>query len=108
MGSTNKIIDCITSIYLHNMKSQIVFFCYLILSPTVFSFTIPKFFEDAIGKRQGDFALDRQLEVPDNLVEVAAVGFLSGLVGPLFSSASNATMNSTSTDGNKYYGYYGY
>merc|ERR1712018_352141 len=109
MGSTNNILDCITSIYLYNMNSQIVFFCYLILSPTVFSFTIPKFFEDAIGKRQGDFALDRQLEVPDNLVEVAAVGFLAGLVGPLFSmSASNATMNSTSTDGNKYYGYCGY
>merc|ERR1711983_236860 len=86
-----------------NMNSQIVFFCYLILSPTVFSFTLPKFFEDAIEKRQGNFALDRQLEVPDNLVEVAAVGFLAGLVGPLFSmSASNDTMNSTSNDDNRW------
>ena len=55
-------------------------FCKTILSTIVFF----RFFEDAIGKRQGDFALDRQLEVPDNLVEVAAVGFLAGLVGPLF------------------------
>merc|ERR1712029_37143 len=109
MGSQYKLNHRLHNIiYLHKMNSQIVFFCYLILSPTVFSFTIPKFFEDAIGKRQGDFALDRQLEVPDNLVEVAAVGFLAGLVGPLFSmsgmSMSNGTMpmNSTST-----YAYWG-
>merc|ERR1711902_462526 len=79
------------------MKAQIILFCYLILSPTVFSFTIPKFFQDVIEKRQGNIDLERTFDVPDNVLEVAAVGFLAGLAGSLFSLPANTATTTTTT-----------
>ena len=51
----------------------------------MFKLFVSRFFQEAIEKRQGNFALERQFDgLPDNVLEVAAVGFFAGLAGSLF------------------------
>ena len=88
-------------------SGKVFIICYLIFSPAVLSFTVPasfprydwyifirgKFIFNTIFRlfksdddvnRQGQ-AAERQLDVPDNILEVAAVGFAAGLAGQIFS-----------------------
>ena len=88
-------------------SGKVFIICYLIFSPAVLSFTVPASFQkydwytftsgififntifrlfksDDDVNRQG-VAAERQLDVPDNILEVAAVGFAAGLAGQIFS-----------------------
>merc|ERR1739844_732445 len=66
-----------------NTSAKIIIFCYLICSPTVFSMALPdpQTFDQQFVPLQ-----ERTLEIPDNVLEVAAVGFLAGLAGNLLFS----------------------
>merc|ERR1712088_822482 len=70
-----------------NTSAKIIIFCYLILSPTVFSMALPE--PQAFGHI--DALNERTLEIPDNVLEVAAVGFLAGLAGQLLFSPTTTT-----------------
>merc|ERR1711974_31369 len=77
-----------------NTSAKIIIFCYLIFSPTVFSMALP---EPQIGFGQIDELNERTLEIPDNVLEVAAVGFLAGLAGQLLFSPTTTTTTTTTT-----------
>merc|ERR1712117_180343 len=87
-------------------------------SPLVLSFTIPDQIKSILGQedvnRQGypDYAdasngfvgfnedIDRtigEFEIPENILEVAAVGFVAGLAGSLFGMSSATTTTPTTT-----------
>jgi len=72
-----------------NTSAKIIIFCYLIFSPTVFSMALP----------EPQFAglEERTLEIPDNVLEVAAVGFIAGLAGNLLFSPTTTTTTTTTT-----------
>merc|ERR1712025_381829 len=71
-----------------NTSAKIIIFCYLIFSPTVFSAALP----DLQYFGQNDAPQERILdEIPDNVLEVAAVGFLAGLAGQLLFSPTTTT-----------------
>merc|ERR1712020_594570 len=74
-----------------NTSAKIILFCYLICSPTVFSMALP----DPQTFGQFDALEERQLEIPDNVLEVAAVGFLAGLAGQLLFSPTTTTTTTT-------------
>merc|ERR1712060_933525 len=84
------------SLLLHktmNTSAKIVIFCYLIFSPTVFSMALP---EPQTHFGQLDALNERTLEIPDNVLEVAAVGFIAGLAGQLlFSPTTTSTPTTT-------------
>merc|ERR1739844_665552 len=75
-----------------NTSAKIIIFCYLICSPTVFSMALPdpQTFDQQFVPLQ-----ERTLEIPDNVVEVAAVGFLAGLAGQLLFSPTTTTTTTT-------------
>merc|ERR1712037_293880 len=72
----------------------IILFCYLICSPTVFSMALPdpQTFDQQFVPLQ-----ERTLEIPDNVVEVATVGFLAGLAGQLLFSPTTTTTTTAAT-----------
>merc|ERR1712012_1437685 len=100
-----------------NSYTKIVFLCYLIFSPAVLS--LPQQVaqkaedtEEVAEARQGAYytdytdpaaflpvqQVDRQaFELPENLLPVAAVGFIAGLAGSLFSATTTTTTTSTTT-----------
>merc|ERR1712024_192707 len=84
MGST--ILDLLKTM---NTSVKLIIFTYLIFSPTVLSKALP---EPQFGGLE-----ERQLEIPDNVLEVAAVGFLAGLAGNLFFSPTTTTPTTTTT-----------
>merc|ERR1711953_1534899 len=57
-----------------NTSAKIIIFCYLIFSPTVLSMALP----DPQTFGQLDALEERTIEIPDNVLEAAAVGFLAG------------------------------
>jgi len=88
---------------------QLLTLCYLIFSPTIFAFKLQNPFvkdsEDGVD-RQGvlgfdqyyqETSVDRSFEIPDNLLPVAAVGFLAGLLGPLFTVSTTTDTTTTTT-----------
>merc|ERR1712156_149389 len=70
-----------------NTSTKLIIFCYLIFSPTVFSAALPQF-----GGLE-----ERTIEIPDNVLEVAAVGFIAGLAGNLLFSPTTTTTTTTTT-----------
>merc|ERR1712027_204828 len=68
-----------------NTSTKLIIFCYLIFSPTVFSAALPQF-----GGLE-----ERTIEIPDNVLEVAAVGFIAGLAGNLLFSQTTTTTTTT-------------
>merc|ERR1712045_299377 len=93
-----------TTTYAMISSGKVFIFCYLIFSPAVLSLTVPAPFQKLFNKdddvnRQGQFgpAVDRTLEIPDNVLEVAAVGFIAGLAGSLFSPATTTTTTTAAT-----------
>merc|ERR1711988_1747870 len=68
-----------------NTSTKLIIFCYLIFSPTVFSAALPQFG----GLEEGT------IEIPDNVLEVAAVGFIAGLAGNLLFSQTTTTTTTT-------------
>merc|ERR1711990_390669 len=76
-----------------NTSAKIIIFCYLIFSPTVFSMALP----DPQTFGQFDGLQERTIEIPDNVLEVAAVGFLAGLAGNLLFSPTTTTTTTTTT-----------
>merc|ERR1712045_184383 len=65
-----------------------------LFSPTVFSAALP----DLQYFGQNDAPQERILdEIPDNVLEVAAVGFLAGLAGQLLFSPTTTTTTTTTT-----------
>merc|ERR1711997_1093440 len=74
-----------------NTSAKIIIFCYLIFSPTVFSMALP----DPQTFGQLDALEERTIEIPDNVLEVAAVGFLAGLAGQLLFSPTTTTTTTT-------------
>merc|ERR1711988_1413808 len=97
-----------------NSYTKIVFLCYLIFSPAVLS--LPQQVaqkaedsEEVAEARQGAYytdpaaflpvqQVDRQaFELPENLLPVAAVGFIAGLAGSLFSATTTTTTTTTTT-----------
>merc|ERR1712019_240938 len=78
-----------------NTSAKIIIFCYLIFSPTVFSMALPE--PQNFGFGQIDELNERTLEIPDNVLEVAAVGFLAGLAGQLLFSPTTTTTAATTT-----------
>merc|ERR1711994_17236 len=70
-----------------NTSTKLIIFCYLIFSPTVFSAALPQF-----GGLE-----ERTIEIPDNVLEVAAVGFIAGLTGNLLFSPTTTTTTTTTT-----------
>merc|ERR1711992_226041 len=74
-----------------NTSAKIIIFCYLIFSPTVFSMALP----DPQTFGQFDALEERTIEIPDNVLEVAAVGFLAGLAGQLLFSPTTTTTTTT-------------
>merc|ERR1712012_733020 len=85
-------------------SGKVFIICYLIFSPAVLSFTVPAplhdlFKSDEDVNRQGQFTQgqDRTIDVPDNVLEVAAVGFVAGLAGSLFSLSAATTTTTTTT-----------
>merc|ERR1712232_1403814 len=85
------------SLLLHktmNTSAKIVIFCYLIASPTVFSMALP---EPQTHFGQLDALNERTLEIPDNVLEVAAVGFLAGLAGQLLFAPTTTTTTTAPT-----------
>merc|ERR1711923_183578 len=68
-----------------NTSTKLIIFCYLIFSPTVFSAALPQF-----GGLE-----ERTIEIPDNVLEVAAVGFIAGLAGNLLFSQTSTTTTTT-------------
>merc|ERR1712156_347370 len=70
-----------------NTSTKLIIFCYLIFSPTVFSAALPQF-----GGLE-----ERTIEIPDNVLEVAAVGFIAGLAGNLLFSSTTTTTTTTTT-----------
>merc|ERR1711997_64237 len=74
-----------------NTSAKIIIFCYLIFSPTVFSMALPD--PQTFGHFDG--LEERTLEIPDNVLEVAAVGFLAGLAGQLLFSPTTTTTPTT-------------
>merc|ERR1712242_407465 len=83
---------CYTREYIQTMNTsaKIIIF-YLIFSPTVFSMALPE--PQAFGHI--DALNERTLEIPDNVLEVAAVGFLAGLAGQLLFSPTTTTTTTT-------------
>merc|ERR1711953_69033 len=77
-----------------NTSAKIIIFCYLIFSPTVFSMALP---EPQFAGLQFDTPEERTLEIPDNVLEVAAVGFIAGLAGNLLFSPTTTTATTTTT-----------
>merc|ERR1712088_267478 len=75
-----------------NTSAKIIIFCYLIFSPTVFSMALP---EPQFAGLQFDTPEERTLEIPDNVLEVAAVGFIAGLAGNLLFSPTTTTTTTT-------------
>merc|ERR1712210_262945 len=77
-----------------NTSAKIILFCYLICSPTVFSMALPdpQTFDQQFVPLQ-----ERTLEVPDNVLEVAAVGFIAGLAGQLLFSPTTTTTTAATT-----------
>merc|ERR1711950_78975 len=85
------------SLLLHktmNTSAKVVIFCYLIFSPTVFSMALP---EPQTHFGQLDALNERTLEIPDNVLEVAAVGFIAGLAGQLLFSTTTTTTTAAPT-----------
>merc|ERR1711963_654271 len=96
-----------------NSVTTIVFLCYLISSPTVLSFTIPDQVKSLLGQdvnrqgslednfRQGLFnpedGIDRTLDIPENIIPVAAIGFDAGLAGQIFGATTATTTTTTTT-----------
>merc|ERR1711971_728176 len=85
-------------------SGKVFIICYLIFSPAVLSLTVPAPFQKLFNpdddvNRQGQFdqGIDRTLDIPDNVLEVAAVGFLAGLAGTLFSATTTTTPAATTT-----------
>merc|ERR1739848_133589 len=76
-----------------NTSTKIIIFCYLIFSPTVFSMALP----DPQAFDPIDGLQERTIEIPDNVLEVAAVGFLAGLAGQLLFSPTTTTTTTTTT-----------
>merc|ERR1711899_195553 len=77
-----------------NTSAKIIIFCYLIFSPTVFSMALP---EPQFAGLQFDTPQERTIEIPDNVLEVAAVGFIAGLAGNLLFSPTTTTTTTTTT-----------
>merc|ERR1711878_106756 len=82
MGSV--ILNLLKTMY---TSTKLIIFCYLIFSPTVFSAALPQF-----GGLE-----ERTIEIPDNVLEVAAVGFIAGLAGNLLFSPTTTTTTTTTT-----------
>merc|ERR1712244_68 len=108
MGSQKLSSGLITSHSHSNSKyamissGKVFIICYLIFSPAVLSFTVPAAIHDLFKSeedvnRQGHFTQgqDRTIDVPDNVLEVAAVGFVAGLAGSLFSLSATTTTSTT-------------
>merc|ERR1712203_236179 len=72
--------------------SQYRHLLYLIFSPTLFSMALP---EPQTHFCQLDALNERTLEIPDNVLEVAAVGFIAGLAGQLLFSPTTTTTTTT-------------
>jgi len=99
-----------------NSLTKLLFVCYLIFSPTVLSFKLPSLLTPKVIEEETD-DIDRQglqfsdydqfgqpivserqdLELPENLLPVAAVGFLAGLVGVGLNGMAAATTTTTTT-----------
>merc|ERR1712173_53453 len=84
MGST--ILDLLKTM---NTSTKLIIFTYLIFSPSVFSKALP---EPQFGGLQ-----ERTIEIPDNVLEVAAVGFVAGLAGNLLFGPTTTTTTTTTT-----------
>merc|ERR1712029_364048 len=126
MGSRVQVTDTKTSstlkflphtnhilVFIMNSVTTIVFLCYLISSPTVLSFTIPDQIKSLLGQdvnrqgslednfRQGLFnpedGIDRTLDIPENIIPVAAIGFVAGLAGQIFGATTATTTTTTTT-----------
>merc|ERR1711878_110832 len=82
MGST--ILDLLKTM---NTSTKLIIFTYLIFSPTVLSMALP---EPQFGGLE-----ERTIEIPDNVLEVAAVGFIAGLAGNLLFSPTTTTTTTT-------------
>merc|ERR1712179_884645 len=104
MGQASPHLTNIQTIKYAMISSGKVFIiCYLIFSPAVLSFTVPasinNLFKSEDVNRHGQFTegQDRTIDVPDNVLEVAAVGFVAGLAGSLFSLSAATTTTTTTT-----------
>merc|ERR1712223_299847 len=60
-----------------NTSKKLIIFCYLIFTPAVFSKALPE------PQNFDNLLQERTIDIPDNVLEVAAVGFLAGLAGQL-------------------------
>merc|ERR1711936_761963 len=57
-----------------NTSKKLIIFCYLIFTPAVFSKALPE------PQNFDNLLQERTVDIPDNVLEVAAVGFLAGLI----------------------------
>merc|ERR1712117_168592 len=73
-------------------SAKLILFCYLIFTPTIFSKALP---EPQFFGSEG--LEERTIEIPDNVLEVAAVGFVAGLAGNLLFGQTTTTTTTTTT-----------
>merc|ERR1712020_72877 len=74
-----------------NTSKKLIIFCYLIFTPAVFSKALPE------PQNFDNLLQERTIDIPDNVLEVAAVGFLAGLAGQLLFSPTTTTTTTTTT-----------
>merc|ERR1712198_599949 len=97
MGSRTQDIRALTFPYKMIVKAALL--CYLVLTPAVFTFTVP---EHAVAKKASSEVKARQLEEArqfsdDDLINYGIWGFIAGLTDYFIRNAATAATTTTTT-----------
>merc|ERR1712018_450452 len=97
MGSRTQDIRALT--FPHKMIVKAALLCYLVLTPAVFTFTVP---EHAVAKKASSEVEARQLEEArqfsdDDLINYGIWGFIAGLTDYFIRNAATAATTTTTT-----------
>merc|ERR1712244_79729 len=101
MGSRTQDIRALTFPYKMIVKAALL--CYLVLTPAVFTFTVP---EHAVAKKASSEVEARQLEEArqfsdDDLINYGIWGFIAGLTDYFIRNAATAATTTTTTKSTK-------
>merc|ERR1712170_309104 len=91
MGSRTQDIRALTFPYKMIVKAALL--CYLVLTPSVFTFTVP---EHAVAKKASSVVEARQFS-DDDLINYGIWGFIAGLTDYFIRNAATAATTTTTT-----------